>query len=108
MKKNAATKKFINEVVKELDLKKHFDVLVSAQEVENGKPAPDIFLLAASRLGVLPEEAIVIEDGKSGMIGAAAAKMKSIGLVADVTGDYPATLLVSSLEHISVDTIHEL
>lgn len=67
-----------------------------------------IFLLAAKRLGVQPEESVVIEDGTSGMIGATAANMKSIGLVADITADYPATKLVSSLKEVSINVIHEL
>ena len=55
-----------------------------------------------------PEEAIVIEDGTSGMIGAKAANMKCIGLVDDINGDYPATKLVSSLKDVTVDMIHKL
>ena len=43
-----------------------FDVLTSGREVANGKPAPDIFLLAAERLGVPPEECWVFEDSLSG------------------------------------------
>ncbi len=94
---SASTNEFIKEVLSELKLEKYFDANVSAQEVEHGKPAPDVFLLAAERLGVDPSESVVIEDGRSGMIGAAAAGMKVVGLVDDIRADYPANLLVSSL-----------
>jgi len=44
-----------------------FDVLTSGREVTNGKPAPDVFLLAAERLGIPPEECWVFEDSFSGV-----------------------------------------
>jgi HAD superfamily hydrolase (TIGR01509 family) len=47
--------------------------------VARGKPAPDIFLLAAERMGATPEGAIVIEDSVAGVTGAAAAGMRVIG-----------------------------
>lgn len=51
----------------------------SADQVERGKPAPDLFLFAASRLGVPPERCTVIEDSPHGIAGARAAGMKAIG-----------------------------
>ena len=50
-----------------------FDAIASGHEVENGKPAPDVFLLAAERLGVNPAECYVIEDGANGVKAALAA-----------------------------------
>ncbi len=44
----------------------YFDVIVSGEEVEHGKPEPDIFLLAAKRLGCMPQECYVFEDGING------------------------------------------
>lgn len=105
---SASTMLFINEVLIELKIQNYFDVLVSAQEVEHGKPAPDIFLLALKRLHVKPEEAIVIEDGRSGMIGAKKAKIKCVGLVKDTKQDYPADMLVADLDQITIQRIHLL
>lgn len=105
---SASTTVFINEVVAALHIGEYFDAIVSAQEVQHGKPAPDIFLLAAQRLNVEPRTAVVIEDGRSGMIAATAAQMKSIGLVTDPSEDYPANKLVSSLNEITEDMIHQL
>ncbi len=105
---SASTMSFINEVVIDLHISRYFDAIVSAQEVKHGKPAPDVFLLAAQRLGVKPEAVVVIEDGRSGMMGATAAHMKSIGLVSNIAEDYPATKLVSSLNEITVEMIHQL
>ena len=46
----------------------------------NGKPAPDMFLLAAAKLGVAPEDCIVVEDSPPGVQAGLAAGMKTIGV----------------------------
>ena len=51
------------------------DVLVTADQVERGKPAPDPYLLAASRLGVAPADCLVLEDAPSGIASGVAAGM---------------------------------
>jgi beta-phosphoglucomutase family hydrolase len=53
-----------------------FPVIVSTDEVEHGKPAPDMFLLAAKRMGVEPARCLVFEDGKPGIQAAEAAGMR--------------------------------
>ncbi len=58
----------------------YFDVIVGGMDVENGKPAPDIFLLAAEKLGVAPEDCYVIEDSANGIRAGHAAGMKCIGI----------------------------
>lgn len=55
-----------------------FDVIVSGGEVKNGKPAPDIFLLASERLGISPSECLVLEDSKFGIEAAYSAGIKSV------------------------------
>jgi HAD superfamily hydrolase (TIGR01509 family) len=60
--------------------------LFSASDVLRGKPAADLFLLAASRLRVSPAECVVVEDSVAGVLAATAAGMKSIGFV----GRHPA------------------
>jgi HAD superfamily hydrolase (TIGR01509 family) len=57
------------------DLMSRFHALVGGDEVEQGKPAPDIFLLAAARLDVVPAECIVLEDSEPGVRGAIKAGM---------------------------------
>jgi HAD superfamily hydrolase (TIGR01509 family) len=52
-----------------------FDVIIGGDEVEHGKPAPDIFLLAAKKLNVPPPECLVLEDSDSGILAAHAAGM---------------------------------
>ena len=55
-----------------------FGVVVTPEDVARGKPAPDMFLLAAERLGVAPEDCVVFEDGKPGIEAARAAGMRVI------------------------------
>lgn len=49
------------------DITIYFDAIISGQHVQQGKPAPDIFLLAASKLELLPEDCYVFEDGLHGV-----------------------------------------
>ena len=60
-----------------------FDAIVTGDEVERGKPAPDIFLLAAQRLGLPPAHCLALEDSESGALAALAAGM-SVILVPDL------------------------
>ena len=67
----------------QLGLLCRFDALVGGDEVARGKPAPDIFLAAASRLGVSPHNCIVLEDSEPGIIAASDAGMIAV-LVPDL------------------------
>ena len=58
----------------------YFDAIVGGADVKNGKPAPDIFLLAAEKLGAKPEDCYVLEDSPNGINAAYAAGMKAIGV----------------------------
>jgi beta-phosphoglucomutase-like phosphatase (HAD superfamily) len=57
-----------------------FQVAVSTEEVAAGKPAPDVYLTVASRLGVSPVRAVAIEDSSNGLRAAAAAGLTVIAI----------------------------
>jgi len=59
----------------------------SADEVERGKPAPDLFLHAAARMGAAPERCVVVEDSPFGVAGARAAGMEALGYAAEGDGE---------------------
>ncbi len=61
-----------------LHLLEKFETLVCAEDYENGKPAPDCFLIAAEKLGVRPEDCLVFEDTDMGIQAATAAGMASV------------------------------
>lgn len=52
-----------------------FSIIVTPEDVVHGKPAPDMFLLAAEKMGVAPQRCVVFEDGQPGIDGARAAGM---------------------------------
>ncbi|MFB6191189.1 MAG: HAD family hydrolase [Candidatus Nanohaloarchaea archaeon] len=97
---------FIRDVLEELELLEHFDAVVSAEEVEEGKPSPDVFLEAARMLEVAPTDCLVIEDGQAGMKGAREAGMLVLGLT-DNGGEY-AHYTVSSLAGVDAQQLESL
>jgi HAD superfamily hydrolase (TIGR01509 family) len=70
----------IDEVLALRGLRRFFPVVVSAAEVSQGKPAPDIFLRAAELLGVAASECWVIEDSKPGIAAGVTAGMRVIAI----------------------------
>ena len=63
------------------------DVVVTRNDVDNGKPAPDSFLLAAERLGVAPSDCLVCEDAPAGVAAARAAGMAVVGVLSAHTAE---------------------
>ena len=61
-----------------LEVRHYFDVITSSDQVEKGKPAPDVYLKTAQRLNVEPEQCMVFEDSPSGLAAGVAADMKVI------------------------------
>lgn len=66
------------EQLEQVGLLKYFDEIVSAVQVEHGKPAPDVYLYACQKLGVEPEEAFAVEDSPNGAMSAIKAGLKVI------------------------------
>lgn len=58
----------VDEILKNAQIIDYFDDTICGDEVEHGKPNPEIFLTACQRLGVTPEEAVVLEDSESGIM----------------------------------------
>ena len=66
-------------VVEKLEISEYFDLLVSGDEVPNGKPFPDIYIRTATLLSTVPQNCMVIEDSNNGAIAAKRANMNCIG-----------------------------
>lgn len=79
-------------------------ILVTAEDVVHGKPAPEPYLLAAARLGRAPAECVVVEDSPAGLAAAAAAGMRSVAVASthDPADLCAATLLAPRLADIRV------
>jgi beta-phosphoglucomutase len=115
---SGALRQEIETILGTAGLRHHFRVIVSAEDVAQGKPEPEIFLKTLARLNALtgrgtliqPAECIVIEDSKEGIKGARRAGMQCLA----VTNSHPAELLseadavVKSLEDVNVSFLRGL
>jgi beta-phosphoglucomutase-like phosphatase (HAD superfamily) len=66
-----------------------FDAVATIEDVTEGKPAPDLFLAAARKIGVSPEECLVFEDSEEGLEAAARAGMQAVRVPVFVAGESP-------------------
>jgi len=99
---------YVVSIINKLGLEKYFLSLIGGDMVTNGKPDPEIFILAAEKMKVNPENCLVIEDGISGMKAAKSANMQCIGLVEHREDEYPTKNLVLSLNEISFSYLERL
>lgn len=100
---SSSSVKEIEEVMDTLDIRQYFNEYISGTSVARTKPAPDIFLEAAKRLGVKPDECIIIEDSYNGVTAANTAGIVCIGFVNPNSGSQDlskATLLVEGFEEV--------
>jgi sugar-phosphatase len=83
-------------------------VLICAEDVVHGKPAPDAYLMAAAALAAAPSDCVVVEDAPAGIQAARAAGMGVIALTTThARDDLPADAWVTSLAGIRVGRIHQ-
>ena len=87
-------------------LNAHFEAIVAAEDVRAGKPDPEVFLAAASRLRVDPAWCVVVEDAAAGIEGARRAGMKCIGVSATAT--LRADIFVRALTDLRPDAFDSL
>src|SRR5207245_8849360 len=78
--------------------------IFSASEVAHGKPAPDLFLHAAKRMAVAPEDCVVVEDSRFGVEAARAAGMRALGYAGGLTPRHwlagPGTIVSEDLREL--------
>ncbi len=67
-------------ILKKLKIKSFFDTIVDGNIVEKAKPNPEVFLIAANKLHLLPEYCVVVEDAQAGIEAAKNANMISVGI----------------------------
>jgi beta-phosphoglucomutase len=101
----------IDLVLSELGVRSLLQAVVTARDVTRGKPDPQVFLIAAERLGIAPPRCAVVEDAPAGISAANAAGMTSIGLAStgrtrEVLSE--ADLTVNSLDELSPGLLRDL
>ncbi|MDR0519432.1 MAG: HAD family phosphatase [Clostridiales Family XIII bacterium] len=75
---SAASPRSVETLIRKANLTDAFEEIVHGGDAKNGKPNPEIFLITASRLGLSPEECLVLEDSANGVLAAHAAGMPVI------------------------------
>lgn len=98
----------IEHIFQRFDLENYMEGYVDGNAIDNGKPAPDIFLEAAERLGVKPEECIVIEDSENGVKGAhrAGARVVAFNRAQDESQDLSSADLI--IEEFNQENLNEI
>ena len=75
---SAGTTTMVKASLSSVNILSWFDAIVGSDEVENGKPSPDVYLEAARRINVDPMNCVVFEDSEAGILGAESAGMKVV------------------------------
>ena len=108
----SATQGDIVEVIlNRMRIRSYIDEICGFESVQHMKPAPDIFLLAAQRLGTAPEDCLVIEDSPAGILAAQAAGMKSIAIYCNTKTPEQAgsaDLIVNDFRELDLSVIRQL
>ena len=94
----------VDDALRSAHLTDAFEVIVTSDDVQNAKPAPDIYLLACERLGVAAADALALEDSASGVAAAKAAGLTVIAVPQFAETDVSAAdRIVDSLEELLAD-----
>jgi HAD superfamily hydrolase (TIGR01509 family) len=97
-------RKVIDKLLSEKKLANYFDVVVSADDINQPKPDPEIFLLAASQLNVAATDCVVVEDSVFGVRAAKAANMKCVAVS---SGAYSSGELLKEKPDLAVGSVAE-
>jgi beta-phosphoglucomutase len=103
---SAAPRRNVEVVMEKLGLARYFQATTSAEDVHHGKPDPEVFLIAAAKLGVPPGQCVVVEDAPAGIEAAKRAGMRSIGVRQGTRLD--ADIAVESLTELAPDAFEQL
>jgi HAD superfamily hydrolase (TIGR01509 family) len=102
---SSAPKSLIEAVLDISGLRSAFAAAVSSEEVHRGKPAPDVYLEAAARLGIPPGACAAVEDSTNGLRSAAAA---GLAVIAVPRPEYPPAAAALDQARLVIDSLTEL
>ncbi len=108
----SSTKDRTKRILELMDLKKFFDVLISSEDVQKHKPNPDVFLKAAEKLNVKPEDCVVFEDAVNGVHAAKKAGMKVVALITEFSSEEDfkdiTNIIINDFSEINLEKLNEL
>jgi HAD superfamily hydrolase (TIGR01509 family) len=110
---SSSNRELIDRALDVAGLTRHFRATVSSEEVPRGKPAPDVYLEAARRLGVQPSRAAAVEDSANGIRSADAAGMRVVAIPNERFPPPPdalelAAVVLSSIRELDVTVVEPL
>lgn len=94
-------------ILKQIGLDSFFDAVADGNQIKNSKPDPELFLLAVEKLGVSPEDCLVIEDADAGIEAGIAGGMKTLG-VGFASNNKKADIKSEDLSTVSVDDLLDI
>ncbi len=103
----ASSSKNAPRVIQLLNIENEFDTVVDGTMIVHSKPDPEIFLLAASKLGIAPSDCVVFEDAEAGVEAAVAAGMKCVGVGSPEQLD-KANIVISRTADLKYDQLIKL
>jgi beta-phosphoglucomutase family hydrolase len=104
---SAALRLNVEAILETLGIGSFFAAITSAEDVQRGKPDPQVFLLAAEWLGAAPARCVVVEDAPAGIAGAHRGGMRAIG-VRSSHPDLRADIVVGTLDELTADAFDRL
>ncbi|MCM8711901.1 beta-phosphoglucomutase [Clostridium sp. SYSU_GA19001] len=91
-------------ILEKIGLGSYFDAVADGNEIKNSKPDPEVFLLAAKKLNIQPEDCLVVEDADAGVEAALAGGMKVLG-VGFASNNEKATFRAKDLSVVDINEI---
>jgi beta-phosphoglucomutase-like phosphatase (HAD superfamily) len=102
----------VEQALKAFNIRNRFRAVITAEDVDRGKPDPALFLLAAQALKVAPVRILVCEDAVAGVLAAKSAGMKCLGIAANdresMLKQAGADMVVKDFSHTNLDNVTRL
>lgn len=100
----------VDGILNYLDLRKYFEIIITADQVSKGKPYPDLFLKAAKKLKTKAKDCVVIEDAPNGIKAAKAGGMKCVAITTTHAREElkDADLIIDDFSEINLDKLKKL
>ena len=105
---SSSSRDIIRIILTKTGLRPYFEAIVSGEDVDQGKPAPDIFLKACARLNRRPADCIVIEDSPHGIKGAKRAGMKTVGFANPNSGCHDLSRADLVIDRFSPENVQKI
>lgn len=104
----SSSHKFADQVLTLIDAKERFDFVITAEDVEHGKPAPDIYLSAADRMSVAAAEMLVLEDSHHGTRAGIAAGACTVAVPGDHSRNHDFSGVHATVESLADPRLRKL